>query len=400
MTVACMRALDRWLGVPLCGLCSLVCRAAPRADVPPRRILLIELSEMGSAILADPAMRQIQTHLPEAELFFAIFEHNRPSLGLLGTVPPERIFGLRGDTLRHLGRDTARFRRWARRHGIDTVIDLELFSRFTALLAVISGAANRVGFDAFHEEGLYRGRLLTRRVIFNPLQHIAANFLALAYAVIYPQDEEPYTKRVLHPEALRLARARPTERQREQARAAVRQALPDFDGQRHRLLLVNPDFSEWIPQRRWPAARYAGVIAALLARHADLRVLVTGGREEQAGIRQLAGQVDDARCAAFAGALPLDALPALYGLTTVMLTGDSGPAHFAAVTDLPTYVIFGPETPRLYGALGNTRFIYAGFACSPCVRASNHRRSPCRDNRCLQAITVDEVVARVREVLG
>lgn len=400
MTLARMRALDRWLGVPLCGLCSLACRRASSAGVAPRRILLIELSEMGSAILADPAMRHLQAHLPESELFFAIFEHNRASLGLLGTVPPERVFGLRGDTLRHLVRDTARFRRWARRNLIDTVIDLELFSRFTALLAVISGAANRVGFDAFHEEGLYRGRLQTRRVIFNPHQHIAANFLSLAYAVIFPQDEAPYTKRALPPAALRLARARPAERQREQARAAVRQALPDFDGRRHRLLLVNPDFSEWIPQRRWPSERYAGVIAALMARHADLRVLVTGGREEQAGIRRLVHQVGDARCAAFAGALPLEALPALYGLATVMLTGDSGPAHFAAVTDLPTYVIFGPETPRLYGALGNTRFIYADFACSPCVRAANHRRSPCRDNRCLQAITVDEVVARVGEVLG
>jgi ADP-heptose:LPS heptosyltransferase len=83
----------------------------------------------------------------------------------------------------------------------------------------------------------------------------------------------------------------------------------------------------------------------------------------------------------------------------MMLTNDSGPGHFSAITELKTYVIFGPETPKLYGSLGNSTAIYAGLACSPCVSASNHRKTPCNDNVCLQVIDVDRVYNTIRQTL-
>jgi ADP-heptose:LPS heptosyltransferase len=82
-----------------------------------------------------------------------------------------------------------------------------------------------------------------------------------------------------------------------------------------------------------------------------------------------------------------------------MVTNDSGPAHFAAASGLPTIVLFGPETPHLYKPLGNARALYAGLACSPCVSAHNHRKTACTDNVCMRAITVDEVFAAVAETL-
>src|SRR5262249_10519188 len=93
-------------------------------------------------------------------------------------------------------------------------------------------------------------------------------------------------------------------------------------------------------------------------------------------------------------------LPALYAHATLMVTTDSGPAHFSAAAGLPTIVLFGPETPKLYQPLGNSRPIYAGLACSPCVSAHNHRRTACTDNVCMRAINVDEVYAAVNEVLS
>jgi hypothetical protein len=66
---------------------------------------------------------------------------------------------------------------------------------------------------------------------------------------------------------------------------------------------------------------------------------------------------------------------------------------------MPTFVIFGPETPRLYGSLGNSTPIYAGLACSPCVSASNHRKTPCIDNVCLQVITPQQVLDAITPVL-
>ena len=163
-----MRAIDRWVGVPLCALASpfvaLADRIRQMAGGPPppaRKLLFIELSEMGSAIIVDPAMRRAQAL--GAEIFFLIFRSNRASLTLLNTVPSENVFTIDATSVATLVRDTWTFLRQARARGIDTVIDLELFSRFTALLTGLCGARRRVGYHIFHGEGLWREKEIRHR---------------------------------------------------------------------------------------------------------------------------------------------------------------------------------------------------------------------------------------------
>jgi len=92
-------------------------------------------------------------------------------------------------------------------------------------------------------------------------------------------------------------------------------------------------------------------------------------------------------------------LPSLYSISICMITNDSGPAHFASITEMPTFVLFGPETPKLYGPLGQTTPIYAGLGCSPCVAATNHRQTPCIDNVCLKVIDPEQVYDLVKPTL-
>ena len=60
--------------------------------------------------------------------------------------PPENVFTIRDTSITTLVVDTVKFLIWTRKNSIDTVLDLELFSRFTALLTGFSGAQRRVGF--------------------------------------------------------------------------------------------------------------------------------------------------------------------------------------------------------------------------------------------------------------
>jgi ADP-heptose:LPS heptosyltransferase len=136
-----------------------------------------------------------------------------------------------------------------------------------------------------------------------------------------------------------------------------------------------------------------------LAGYADVVVMITGAPEERARAEELASGAGP-RSVSFAGQSSLADLPALYAHATVMVSNDSGPAHFSAASGLPTIVLFGPETPKLYQPLGNSRAIYAGLACSPCVTAHNHRKTACTDNVCMRAIQVDEVYAAIAEVLS
>ena len=406
MNIDLMRKVDYFAGVPLCALATPFVKLASlfsshvskQNSRTPRKVLFIELSEMGSAILVDPAMRKMQT-AANAELFFVIFKGNAASLRLLNTVPVANVFTIRENNLWNLAIDSLRFLLWTRKNNIDTVIDLELFSRYSALLTGLCGAAKRVGFHAFYNEGLYRGAMLTHRVAYNPTLHIAKNFIALVNAALASKAERPYSKTIIDDNEIKLARAPVVESVITSMHVRIHEEYPSYDETRHRIVLINPNASDLLPQRRWMPEHFVTVMRDLLANSEDLLVLITGAPAEREQADNLKQQVAHERCVNFAGKQKLEELPALYQMAELMLTNDSGPGHFSSVTDLRTFVLFGPETPLLYGSLGNSTPIYAGLACSPCVSAANHRKTPCSDNVCLQVIKPEAVLSQLREAL-
>jgi ADP-heptose:LPS heptosyltransferase len=395
MKVDTMRRIDYYVGVPLCflgtifsKLCHLVSGKPDRKK--PRNVLFIELSEMGSAILVDPAMRKLARETG-ANLHFAIFKKNKPSLELLKTVPDENIYTIRENSMLYFVLDILSFFLWTRRRKIDAVIDLELFSRATALLTGFSGAQAKVGFHAYYNEGLYRGGFLTHKVSYNPHVHIAANFIALVNALQAEREEVPYSKTKINEEDLALAKVSVSPAEQRVILDIIRDCYAGFDPQKHKIVLINPNASELLIQRRWPPSHYVQLIRMILDRCPDALVLITGDPRERSEAGQLKEQVSHDRCVNFAGKVSFAQLPPLYSVCEFMVTNDSGPGHFAAVTEMPTFVIFGPETPALYGSLGKTTPIFAGLACSPCVSASNHRKTACKDNVCLQVIQASHV---------
>lgn len=400
MKVDTMRDIDYYAGVPLCFLATIVMKVKElifgRKSSAPKKVLLIELSEMGSAILVDPAMEKIKNTL-KAELFFVIFKKNKPSLDLLGTVPQENIFTIREDSLLNLAIDTLRFLIWTRSRKIDSVIDLELFSRFTALLTGFSGAANKVGFHAFHNEGLYRGDFLTHKVAYNPHIHISKTFIALVNALMAKDKEVPFSKTVIDDSEVRLKKVSFSDDEKDEVREIVSKNYPSYNIKKDRIVLINPNASELLPHRRWPMKNYAELIKEILKLDKQFLVLITGSPEERKEAAGLIESTGSERCINFAGEVKFLQLPILYSISEFMVSNDSGPGHFSSITDMPAYVLFGPETPKLYGSLGNSTPIYAGLACSPCVSASNHRKTACKDNVCMEAISIDMVLDAVKK---
>ena len=404
ISVNTMRAIDHWVGVPLCAVASPLVAlmdgvknifgGGPEA---PKKLLFIELSEMGSAILVDPAMRNAQAR--GAELFFLIFKSNRASLTLLNTVKPENIFTIDSSSLGGLIKDTLRFLIIARRHRIDTVIDLELFSRFTALLTGLCGARRRVGYHIFHGEGLWRGFMLTRKVHYNPHIHITKNFLSLIHAAFAKQIEVPFSKIQISDSEVRLEQAvinpAALEKVRERIEKLAKESGIEYAHGKNRLILINPNASDLLPQRRWAQQRFSELIQGIHQQYPNDLILITGSPAEFAYVEKVRIVANIKNALNFAGQVSFGELPPLYTLSDVMVTNDSGPGHFSAVTPLRTVVLFGPETPALYGSIGNSIPITANLACSPCVSAANHRKTPCQDNVCMQAITVAQVLDKV-----
>lgn len=400
MSIEVMQWVDYHFGIPLCFLATLWVKLtslwARKPSAPPKRVLFIELSEMGSVILADPALRYAQKN--GAEVFFAIFEGNANSIQLLGTVPMQNVFAIRNRNFFILAWDVLRYLSWTRRMKIDTVVDLELFSRFTSLLTAFSGARQRVGFFAFFQEGLYRGHILTRPVAYNSHIHMAKNILALVKTLFQTDEDHPFYKGEILDSEIRPTQALISPESMQRVQILLNKILPD--SQPRVWLILNCSAGEFLPQRRWPKEHFASLIQMILDQNPVAAILLTGAREERDDLERIRAEANRAHCFNIAGEVGFGDLPALYSIATLMITNDSGPAHFASTTDIRTFVFFGPETPNLYGSLGNLHAFYANYACSPCVSAFNHRKTNCQDNRCLKVISPEHVYQTVAPYLS
>ena len=391
------------MGIPACFVLTALVRVAEwlrRAPAPARHrtVLFIELSEMGSTILASAAVRRIAEAYRDTRHCFVIFERNAASLRLLDLFDARNIFTIRDDSLWTVAVDIVRFVRFCRTRGVDTVIDLELFSRVSSLLSLLSGARIRVGFHNYRGEGLYRGEHLTHKVHYNPYMHMAQNFMALVESLLDDSAELPQPKRVIpvQPPPVRLG-VDPAAFAHVAGELKRRFPL----GPEHRVVVVNHDAGSLLPLRTWPVERFIDLIGRLLAADPRIVVVLMGVEEGAASARAITTAIADSRCIDFVGTTRtlLDVIQ-LFHQSALLVTNDSGPAHFATLTPIKSITLFGPETPVLYGTLGEDAVhVYAGLACSPCLSALNHRNSPCTNNVCLQRITVDEVFAQARRLL-
>jgi ADP-heptose:LPS heptosyltransferase len=392
-----LRRLDRWAGVPLCRLLSLIPGSgAPPQGVPPvRRILVIMLSEMGSLVLAAPMFRELRKKFPNAALHALLFERNRELLDLLDVVPPGNIITIDDATAGSFLRGSLKAVRSMRRLGIDAVIDGELFTRVSSLFAYLSGAPLRVGFHRHTQEGLYRGDFINRPVLYNPYHHLSHQLLTLADAV--GSETHPAGKRVVPAERPTV----PPITFAEQELVAMQQRLSgDFPGfDLRKLVLLQPGGGA-LPIRAWPAGYYVRLGRGLIA--AGYRLAIIGPPEDRAVARSILSAVGAADCIDLTGyTRTLRELLQLFHLAPLLIANDGGAAQFSALTPIQAVILFGPETPLLYGSLNPLAVsVSSSFSCSPCLSAYNHRKTPCDgDARCLKEISPELVLGEALKQL-
>jgi ADP-heptose:LPS heptosyltransferase len=404
MNVATMRRLDLWLGIPACFLLTALRRA--REIFAPRRlkagcverVLVVKLAEQGATVLAYPALRRAVERVGRENVYFFVFEENRFILDCLDVIPRENVIAVssRG-VLRTMASLLAGLAR-VRRIRVDAVADLEFFARSSAIISYLSGASIRAGLHKHHDPAPYRGDLMTHRVHYDPLLHTSRAFLLLVEALFRSSDKLP--ELLARPPLANQVCPQfvPLDDELAQVRGKVQREAGTCDFRP--LVLLNANASDLIPLRRWPVECYVELAQRLLNRYTALHIGLTGGPEERRKLEPVLDAIASDRCFCLAGRTTLRELLVLYHLADVLVTNDSGPAHFAAITPIETITLFGPETPALFGALTErSHILWQGLPCSPCVSAYNHRVSDCRNNRCMLEIGVDDVFGKVCELL-
>lgn len=395
--------IDRWIGPSLCFLCTLLRKmfgpGQAASSAPPQRILFLKLTEMGATVLACEAFRRAEHMVGRDNVFLLTLEENRPVTEIVGLVPEENLLTVRIDSpwtfLAGLQRHISK----ARRLGIDAVVDLEFFMRLSAMLAWWSGARIRVGLHRFNWEAPYRGDLFTHKLQYNPHLHTAHLYDAMVRAIEEPPGDCPLGKFPVPHVPVRPPRFEPAPDEHERVLAKLERAAGAPVSRP--IILLNPNFNDVLQVRRWPAEHYAALARAILERYKTAQIFCVGLAIDRDAANEMCREIDASRMFSLAGETTFRELLTLFTLADVLVSADSGPPHFAAMTDIDTVVLFGPETPKLFGPLGKrTHVLTADFACSPCVTPLNQRIPPCNDNACMAAISPETVLAAVNQCLA
>jgi ADP-heptose:LPS heptosyltransferase len=399
MRATTIRALDYWLGIPACALLTGLRRlkdlAAPPRSRAPQRIVFLKFIEQGATVLAQDAIARATRAVGRDNVYFCVFEANRAILDVLDSVPAANIISIRDRALGTFIIDFVGAMLTARRRGIDTAIDMEFFSRASAIFAFLSGAATRVGLHRFTGELPYRGDLMTHRIQHLPHLHIAEQYSILVEASLHDPVDQPLLKVPMRELREKADAALPAFTAQPDAMRSMRELIGAADASP--IVVLNPNASDLLPLRKWQTSKFAELARRILAAYPKARIVLTGGPSERAAADQLTAEIASPRVVSMAGRTSLTELLTLYSVADVLVTNDSGPGHFSSLTPVHAVVLFGPETPRLFGPLAaSSTVIWKELACSPCVSVFNHRLSPCRNNVCMQSITVDEVFDAVR----
>ena len=335
----------------------------PRPRVPlPHRILLIQKGALGDVVLTTALLDDLHRAFPGAVIDFAV---GRAAAPLLEHHP------LVHETVIVDAAPAWRLAPDIRARRYDWVVDVQSSAR-TALLTAWSGARVRIGWDARVRRAAYTHRLSRDRP---PEYVVRERRRLLTLAGIATGDTPPH---------LELTAAERSEGERRLRDAGV-PAGPPVVG----LLLSTVE-----APKNWPLDHFARLIPMLRAAGATPVVFHAPGEDERvARLRERAPT---------AIVLPEMGLRAFLGTLascTVLVSGDTGPAHMADALGVARVTIFGPTSPAAWVPPGG-RAIALASANPPILSMRARKRALGTREDYTADVTPEQVLDAVRGLIG
>ncbi len=346
----------------------------------PRRILIIQLRQLGDILMITPLARQLQQRFPAASIRVLcegigrqLLEHN-PYLEAPIILPKHSGAGQLVDCLKQI-------RNWQP----DWVIDAQALPK-TALLTRLSGAALRSGFGGRWWRGLGYNRLYER---FNS-DYSALDKLKMAASAL----DSPLDHGAL---ALDFSTSEQDRQwaeafcQKHFASAGLLKAGQPDGQQRYRVAALfgvsRRAYKVWPPEHLAEVGRW-------LAERGLKPMLVYGPGEEDAA-RELAGRIGQKALVDYE--MPTFAqLKEILARCALFVGNDGGPKHLASLSGTPSLALFGHVHPESWTdpTQPNQRWL---------ATASDTRQQPakgsCEPVRSLAEISPERVIAELEKLL-
>ncbi len=352
------------------------------ASASPQRILVIKPDHLGDVLLSTPALHRLRQLRPQAFIgglvgpWAAAILANNPDLDTLLTFP-----------FPGFAREAKKQNFWQpygmlwsaaqllRAGHFDQAFLLRDDHWWGAALTMLAAIPHRVGYAVPECKPF-----LTDPLPWEPTQHVTVQALALVEPSAFAFQRSPLV-------------FKPTEGEVTWARRWVKQHLQPGE----RLVILHPGTGG--PTKLW-LPPYWIKVAQNLARRPKVRLLLTGGTNEQHLVEALALALSPSPLTLI-GATSVGQLAALQKQASLVLGVDSGPLHLAVSQGTPSIHLFGPSDAKRFGPWGDPsrhRVIQSALECSPCGHFLSCPRGT-NPVECMQALQPEDVLQVLSELI-
>lgn len=343
-----------------------------------RRILLVRLSSLGDVVHTLPALRALRQAFPDAhitwvveEKFSAVLDGNPDLDEVLVVRTREWRKNLTPATLKEM----RSFYRELRGRNFDLAIDIQGLIK-TGVLAALSGAPLRVGFDRTDCREQWNALFTNIKVpAVGRTIHVVDKNLSMIRALGAQDLSQEFVVRI--------------------PQAAQNQAQEFFD--KHPDLGARPvvvlHSGVGYKTKQWELERFAQ-LGDRISSELGASILLTWGPGEKDKVDRLSSHMTQPHWVAPPSSLHQSM--ALFDRASLFVGGDTGTLHLCVALGIPTVSLFGPTDPVYNGPYGSPhQVIVKKLHCSFC-----YKRTCPTHNECMDGITVDEVFETVRTCLN
>jgi heptosyltransferase-2 len=373
MNLQLIKYLDRYIGIFLCNFLGFF-KSSNQIVFNPKKILIIKFSGFGNIVLALPTIRAIKKKYPDSEITFLTHTMNKAIIEKEPAINYVQTFDIE-TAIKTFVNMFILFSK-IKKSNFDLVIDLEQFSRFSAIVSFFSKAQTKIGFDT---KGQGREKLYDVKIDYNNNQHTSKTFGDVAKKLEISIDFQD-TKIFL------------TKKDKQKIDYLLEQ---NKINSKDILIGIHPGCGINNPMRKWQKEKFAK-LADFLIENYNYKIFFTGGKSEKKLVEEIQCLMKNPSLD-FSDSTNLRELAELISRCKFFVSNDTGPLHLASAMKVPVVSFFGPNTPLLYGPLGENNLIfYKKMKCSPCTTNFNEKSTKCKHFKCINNISFEEVKSKIK----
>ena len=340
----------------------------------PKRVLIVRLDRLGDVLLSTPVIKAVREVVPDGYIAFMVRRYAKEILEGNPDLDEVIVYDKEGRE-KNLPRNL-KFIASLRRKKFDIALILHPTTR-THLIVSAAGIPDRVGYNK------KMGFLLTKRIADTKhygLKHETDYVLdILRHTGLEPKDKTLYMPVNIRSER----RMEDILKENGMSGGSV-------------CVAINPGAS--CASKRWKAEKFAEVGNALIEKYGVKVVVLSGEADKELGDKVSA--LLNEKCLNLSGKTSVADIASVLRRVKLFISNDSGPVHISCAVGTPVVAIFGRSdrglSPKRWGPTGKRDVVlHKDVGCDECL-AHNCKLG----FKCLEAVTVDSVLAAAKQILG